>query len=425
MQQKISALTVLAVAALVLTGCAGESSQPGSDPSNPDQLEAMTWWASGDDSRSFTALVDQFAEQNPDIQFIDASVTGGGPQTRAAIEARLASDNPPDTFQATAGAGLSEYIEAGQVQDLTSWYAENGLSDGVFRASVLELLSRDGRIYSVPSDIHRVNMVWANTDILIEAGIDPAAPPATMDAWIADLEKVRLSGVEFPLALGRDWTQAQLFENVLISDLGASVYQNLWTSPKIWEGNLLRTVVTHYARLLDYVDPDSRAMQWDEATQTVIDGEAAYIVMADFALEAFRSAGNTFNEHTAFPTPGTVGVFDLLADSFTLPVDAVHQAAAEKWLLTVSSAEGQKALSLKKGSIPARADTVAEDFPAYQQTAIESLQSDAVVPSLAHGVAANTAWTKAITEALVKFGNDGHAEALINALIAAAHSQLD
>jgi hypothetical protein len=47
------------------------------------------------------------------------------------------------------------------------------------------------------------------------------------------------------------------------------------------------------------------------------------------------------------------------------------------------------------------------------------------VPSVAHGVAANPAWTKTITDAVVKFGSDGHPEALINTLIAAAHSQFD
>jgi len=90
----------------------------------------------------------------------------------------------------------------------------------------------------------------------------------------------------------------------------------------------------------------------------------------------------------------------------------------------VSSAEGQKALSQVKGSIPARTDTVAEDYPPYQQGAIASLQLDTVVPSLAHGVAANPAWTKAITIAIVKFADDGHPEALANALIDAAHTSL-
>ncbi|MEO5921470.1 MAG: ABC transporter substrate-binding protein [Pseudolysinimonas sp.] len=422
-----AAIAAVAAVTLVLVGCAGLTADAGSDPNNPNQVEVFTWWASGNEKTSFKELVGVFAEQYPDIQFIDASVRGsGGAQARAAIAARLESNNPPDSFQAAAGAGLTDYISAGQIQDLTSWYADNGLSEGVYRAALLELLGVDGKIYSVPSEIHRVNVVWANTHLLDEAGVDSAVAPANIDAWIADLERVRESGVEYPLALGNDWTQVQLFENVLVSDLGAVLYQNLWKSTKNWEGDRLRTAVDHYSQLLAYVDPSSLNQEWNEATQTVVDGKAAYVIMADFALTSFQQAGYAYGkQYVAFPTPGTVGVFDFLADSFTLPVGAVHEKAAMEWLLTVSSAEGQKALSLKKGSIPARTDTNADDYPPYQQTAIASLQLDTVVPSIAHGVAANPSWTKAITTAVVKFAGDGHPEALVNALIAAAHSQLD
>ena len=49
----------------------------------------------------------------------------------------------------------------------------------------------------------------------------------------------------------------QLFENVLLADLGAVLYQNLWKSTKNWEGEPLRTAIDHYGQLLDYVDPAS------------------------------------------------------------------------------------------------------------------------------------------------------------------------
>jgi glucose/mannose transport system substrate-binding protein len=426
MRRITAAIAVVATVAMLLAGCAGVSSTAGSDPNNPDQVEAITWWTSGTEKTALYDMVAVFKQDNPSLEFIDASVSGGGgAKARQAIAARLDTDNPPDTFQTAAGAGLSDYVAHGELQDLTSWYAENGLSTGVYRAALLDLLSVDGKIYSVPSGINRVNVLWTNNGLLREAGVDPAVAPATMDAWLEDLEKVRESGVEYPLALGNDWTQVQLFESVLISDMGAVLYQNLWKSTKNWEGDALRKAIDHYGQLLEYTSPRSGSMEWTEATDSVIEGDAAYLIMADFALSAFQRAGGASGTaFSAIPTPGTVGVFDFLADSFTLPVGAVHEDAAKQWLLTVSSAEGQKALSQVKGSIPARTDTVAEDYPPYQQGAIASLQLDTVVPSLAHGVAANPAWTKAITTAIVKFADDGHPEALANALIDAAHTSL-
>ena len=103
----------------------------------------------------------------------------------------------------------------------------------------------------------------------------------------------------------------------------------------------------------------------------------------------------------------------------------MHDSAARAWLLTVSSAEGQKALSLVKGSIPARTDTVATDYPPYQQGAIASLQLDTVVPSLAHGVAANPDWTDGDHRRRGQVRERPSPAALANALIAAAHRQLD
>src|SRR5690606_16748374 len=116
---------------------------------------------------------------------------------------RLEADNPPDSFQSTAGAALSEYVDQGDLQDLSDFFADNGLTE-VYRPALLDLLTVDGALYSVPSDIHRVNVLWANNGLLAASGVDPSVHPANIDAWIADLEKVRRSGVEFPLVLGDD-----------------------------------------------------------------------------------------------------------------------------------------------------------------------------------------------------------------------------
>lgn len=419
------AIAAASAVALAISGCTGTGTGTGSDPNNPNQVEVITWWTSGVEKTALYNLAAKFTADNPDLEFIDASVHGeGGANARLAIAARLAANNPPDTFQSTAGGALTEYIANGELQDLTAFYVDNGLTD-VYRAALLDLLSVDGKIYSVPSDIHRVNVLWANNRLLTAAEVDPAVPPASIEAWLADLEKIRESGVEFPLVLGDELMQVQLFENVLLADLGAVVYQDLWKSTKTWEEAALVTAIDHYGRLLAYTDRRDRTDDWATASRHVVQGDAAYILVADYVLSSFQRAGFTATQYSAIPTPGTRGVFDFQADSFTMPVGAVHPEAARSWLLTVASAAGQKTLSFTKGSIPARSDTVKADYPPYQQSAIESLQLDAVVPSLAHGVAASPSWTTAIAGAVVKFRNDGHPLALANALIMAAHTALD
>ena len=129
-----------------------------------------------------------------------------------------------------------------------------------------------------------------------------------------------MPGVEYPLALGTDWTQLQLFENVLIADLGPEQYSGLWTGATGWNVLGIPEAVDDYGRLLDFANPDYSGLEWDKATQLVIDGDAAYNVMGDWAEAAFEQAGLTYDdEYTTFPTPGTDG-------RLRLPRRLVHAA---------------------------------------------------------------------------------------------------
>jgi len=422
-KKRLSLVAGVALAGLALAGCSPASD--GADSGSADQVEVFTWWASGSEKVGLDALVSVFNEQYPDVKFDNAAVAGGaGSNAKAALASRLEASNPPDTFQAHAGAELTDYIAADQLQDLSSFYEENGLNEA-FPATLIEQLTSDGKIYSVPSNIHRANVTWVNVEVLKSAGIDPNVAPADMDAWIADLTKLKKSGVDTPLALGTEWTQMQLLENVLIADLGAEGYTGLWDGTTPWDGAGVATAVDHYGQLLDFVNSDYVGLDWDAAMQLVLDGNSGYNVMGDWAEAAFVQAGQTYGtEYTTWATPGTEGVFDFLADSFTLPVGAPHEAAAIDWLTTISSAKGQKAFNIAKGSIPARTDAVAADYPAYQQTAITSFSEDTVVSSLAHGAAAASSWSADLSSAIGKFGSDRDGDALIAAMVSAASSSL-
>src|SRR5690606_35267960 len=151
-------------------------------------------------------------EQHPDVEFINGAVAGGaGSAAKDLLQSRLQAQDPPDTFQAHASAELQDYIDAAQIEDVSSLYDEFGLND-VFPADLVDRLkSEDGAIYSIPSNIHRANVVWANPAVLEANGIDPAATYADLDAWMADLDKLQAAGVT-PLSVATTWTQVHLLE---------------------------------------------------------------------------------------------------------------------------------------------------------------------------------------------------------------------
>jgi glucose/mannose transport system substrate-binding protein len=416
--RKISLVAGAVVAGLVLASCGSDDGGSGGTSSN--EVEVFTWWTEGGEKAGLDGLVKTF-EQQSDFAFVNGAVAGGaGSNAKAVLASRLQSQDPPDTFQAHAGAELADYIEAGQIQDLSALYDEEGWTD-VFPQGVLDAITVDDKIYSVPANIHRANVVWANPTVLEDAGITEV--PADIDAWIADMEKLKSSGIDAPLAVATDWTQVHLFETVLISDLGPEAYSGLWTGDTDWASSEVTAAIEDYKTLLSFSNTDRSGLDWPDAAKYVTDGKAAYTVMGDWTAGAFKEQGLVDGkDYTWFPVPGQDGVFDFLADSFTLPVGAPNEEGAKAWLSTVGSPEGQEAFNTAKGSIPVRTDADPKAYDEYQQAAIEAFGQDEIVPSLAHGAAAPVAWLTEITSAVGAFGQSGDVAAFQEALVSAAET---
>lgn len=396
-----------AAIALGLAGCSGGTdggSDGGSEGgSSGGEVEVFTWWAAGSEKAGLDALVEVFAEQHPDFEFVNGAVAGGaGSAAKDLLQSRLQAQDPPETFQAHAGAELQDYIDAAQIEDVSDLYDEFGLRDA-FPQDLVDRLTVDGSIYSVPSNIHRANVVWANSSVLEEAGLDPEAEYADMDAWFDALDAVEEAG-KTPLSIGTTWTQVHLLETVLLSDLGDEGYSGLWDGSTDWEGAEVTAALEDFEKLMGYTNTDRDGLDWPDATQQIIDGQAAFNVMGDWAEAAFQEAGaEAPADYIYFPVPGTDGTFDFLADSFTLPVGAENPEGSKAWLETISSEEGQVAFNMAKGSIPARTDVDTSEFGDYQQSAIESFANDTIVSSLAHGAATPVATLNAVSDATSKF----------------------
>ncbi|MFS0699596.1 ABC transporter substrate-binding protein [Cellulomonas sp. 179-A 4D5 NHS] len=417
------ALALVAAAALLLTACSSGSEEPATAQTatpQPDEVEVFTWWASGSEKLGLDSLVATFAEQHPEITFVNGSVAGGGGgAAKDLLQSRLEANDPPDTFQAHAGAELTDYIEAGRLEDISSLYDEWELRSA-FPEDLIERLTVDGKIYSIPSNIHRANVVWANPGVLSASGLDPEATYASIDEWIVALRAVAATG-RTPLSIATTWTQVHLLETVLLAELGPDAYSGLWDGTTDWAGPQVRAAIDDFDVLLDLSNADRESLDWPDATQRVMDGQAAFNVMGDWAVAEFEDAGKVRGtDFTYFPVPGTQGVFDFLADSFVLPVGAPHPDGARAWLDTISSVDGQTAFNLEKGSIPARGDVSSSYFSDYQQGAMESFYVDRIVSSLAHGAAAPNGTLTAISTATGRFSTGATDAATFQAELAAA-----
>lgn len=436
-------LFLLITALVVLVACGGgnttttnepaaqEETAPAQEEASPteapaaeemaNQVEVFSWWTGGGEAAGLEAMIKVFNEKYPDIEFVNAAVAGGaGTNARAVLATRLQAGDAPDSWQGHAGQELiGTYVAAGQLEPVNFLFEENGWLD-VMPETLIPLISQDGNIYSVPVNIHRANVMWNNPSVLAENGIDV---PTTLDEWFVAMDALKAAGMDAPLAMGEQWTSMHLFETILLATLGPDDYNAIWDGTKSWSDPEVTTALENFAQVLSYTNSDASALSWQDAAQLVVNGDAAFNVMGDWAEGYFREIGFEPNKGYGWsPVPGTAGTFQFLSDSFVLPIGAPHRDAAIAWLTVAGSREGQDAFNPVKGSIPARSDGDRSLYGEYLLSAMDDWAKDTVVGSLTHGVVANDSWKSEIDTALGLFlvGND--VGAFQDALVAACAS---
>ncbi|MEW6287177.1 MAG: ABC transporter substrate-binding protein [Chloroflexota bacterium] len=400
-------MTLLVAAALILSACGPKASK----------VEVFSWWTGGGEAAGLEAMIKVFNEKYPNIEFINAAVAGGaGTNARAVLATRLQAGDPPDSWQGHAGQELiGTYVAGNQIKPLNDLYQSEGWLS-VMPQTLIPLISDNGNIYSVPVNIHRANVLWYNPAVLEANGV---SVPTTMDEWFAAMDTLQAAGVT-PLALGEQWTKMHLMETVLLGTLGPDKYNGLWTGATDWGSPEVTKALENFQKVLTYANSDSASLSWQDAAKLVIDGDAAFNVMGDWAEGYFRELGKTpKTDYGWAPVPGSVGVFQFLSDSFVLAVGAPDEEAAIAWLKVAGSKEGQEAFNPVKGSICARTDCDKALFGEYLQSAMDDWASNVVVGSLTHGVVANDSWKTEIDTALGLFVQNGDLAAFQNALVAA------
>ena len=402
---------------------AGLSSEASSEQSC--NLSVFSWWTGGGEAAGLDRLIKIWNKAHPECPFKNETVAGGaGTNAKAVLAQRLKAGNPPDSFQGHAGAELRDYIKAGQIVPVDFIYKAGGFAKFI-PASLINQIRYQGKLYSVPVNIHRANVLWYNPKTLKANGI---TVPRTWAQFVAALKKADDAGI-IPLAMGEQWTAQHLLETVMIGALGPGGWSALWkaNTQGRWASKSVTAALTRFNTLLGYTNSDAGSLTWQDAGKLIADGKAAFNVMGDWQDGYFsgtKKGGNLAlkpgTQYGWAPVPGTDNVYDWLSDSFTLPKGAPHRAAAVQWLTFLGSQLAQDSFNPVKGSIPARKDARTRLYGPYLKTALKDWKSDALAGSLTHGVVAHAAWATDIGTALGLFLQTKDVARFQVALVAAA-----
>lgn len=394
----------------------GEEEASGGEGGEAD-LEIFSWWTGAGEEDGLNALIDLFEEEHPDISVENAAVAGGaGTNAKAVLATRMQGDDPPSTFQVHAGEELNQsWVAADKMEPLNDFYEEEGLMDK-FPEELIDMVSQDGNIYSVPVNIHRGNVIFYNMSVFEENGIEP---PETFDEFLQVAEELDAAGVT-PLALGdkEAWTATQIFENVLLGALGPEDYQALWDGDIAFDDERVVEAADIFKQMLEYVNEDHASRNWQDSAQLVSEGEAAMINMGDWAKGYFSNdLDMEVNEDFGyFAFPETEGDFMVISDTFGLPSGVENEDQVKEFLSVLGSVEGQDTFNPLKGSIPARVDADESKYDEYGTDTIEDFREANLAPSLAHGSAASEGYLTKANQAVNIFVTQGDAERLLESL---------
>ena len=431
MTTRMRTLGVGAVAiALIAAACTttpttapGASGVADNCPAGATKIEVQSWWTTGGEATGLQKVFDAFNAANSGLCAYNAAIAGGaGTAAQAVIKTRTLAGTPPDTFQVHMGHELLDTyvnISAGSV---LSPLDTSIIDPAKFPAGVVKIISgKDGKIYTVPMNIHRANVLWYNKKVFTDNSL---TPPTTWAEFATVADKLKAKNIT-PLALGDSgiWAFGMVFESILIGELGADGFSGLWTGATKWDDPKVTSALTTLKKVYGYVNSDHNSLSWDQANQLVIDGKAGMTIMGDWANGDY--VAKKFTDYGWAPAPGNDGIYQALADSFPLPTKAPDQAAVTKLLTYMATAEAQDIFNPYKGSIPARIDAGnppadGQQYNDYQKSALADWKSNTVVPSMEHGAAASPAWKSAIEAALTTFETGGDVAATLAALVAAA-----
>ncbi|WP_425413878.1 ABC transporter substrate-binding protein [Paracoccus zeaxanthinifaciens] len=382
------------------------------------QAEVLHWWTSGGEAKSVAVLQEQFGAEGG--TWTDMPVAGGGGDAAmTALRARVLAGNAPTAVQ-LKGPAIQEWYEETGLADIGAVAEENGWAD-VLPEQIAEHMKCEGEWCAAPVNVHRVNWIWGNKQILDEHGIEM---PTTWDEFNAAAEKLQAAGVT-PLAHGgQSWQDATVFEAVVLGLGGPEFFQQALVDldPEALTSDTMKQAFDEMRTIRGYVDDNFSGRDWNLATAMVMNGEAAFQIMGDWAKGEFLAAGKEpGTDFVCAPTPGEGFLYNV--DSFAFfEVDGQDKQDGQALLAKlIMGPDFQKTFNLNKGSIPARTDVALDEFDDCAMQSNKDMNEDAadgsLLPSYAHGMALRGAPAGAITDVVTAhFNSDMSSEDAVQQL---------
>ena len=373
-------------------------------------VEVLHYWTSGGEAKSAAEL--KKIMQAKGHVWKDFAVAGGGGDNAATLlKSRVVSGNPPSAGQ-IKGPAIQEWAAEGVLANLDP-VAKVEKWDSLLPKVVADVMKYKGNYVAVPVNVHRVNWLWANPDVLKKAGV--AAMPKNYDEFFAAADKIKKAGLIGVAHGGQNWQDFTTFESVALGVGGVKFYQESLVAldAKAIGSDTMVKVLETFRKIKGYTDAAAPGRDWNLATAMVMKGEAGFQFMGDWAKGEFLAAGKVPGKgFLCAAAPGTANAFTFNVDSFAMfkLKSADAQRAQGDLAAAIMSPDFQEVFNLNKGSIPVRLNMKMDKFDDCAKLSskdfVDTAKTGGLQPSVAHGMAIAPAAEGAIKDVVSQFWND-------------------
>jgi len=377
-------------------------------------VEVYTNWVSGGESKALNAIASAFEAKGG--KWIDDAVPGDsvGP----AVQRIIAGD--PMGAAKMQSTDMDELYKAGLLADIDQVAADNHWKDRL-AAFQYDSITRDGHVYAAPVNAQSEVWLWYNKGVFDKLGIQE---PQSYDELFADMDKIKAAGV-IPLAVGGQAWQLNILFLKILAGVAPDVYLQMESADfeKAINSEGFKKAAEIMGKMRAYDDEGSPGRQWNVAVNMVATGQAAMMVMGDWAKGEFTAAGQTpGKEYGCMLGPQNDAII-ITGDIFLFPKIESQRAGQLLLAKTMLDPDTQVAFNNAKGSMPAALDTDVSKMDSCTQKAMAVLQDPAKrLPGLSYVLSPDR--RGAIAEAVNKYWSDESAgpDALVASMLEAFNS---
>jgi alpha-glucoside transport system substrate-binding protein len=329
---------------LAIAGCGDDNGGGGGGGANVSGNLSISGVWTGQEARSFRAVLDGFTKENPKVTVKYNPVGNNIPTV---LSTAVQGGNPPD-FAAVPQPGLvRDFVERKALKPLD--FAESAIKDN-FSEGAVKTGTVDNKLYGLLFKAANKSTVWYNVPLFKQAGVQP---PEDFNKFLENAKTLRAAGTRaYSIGAADGWTLTDMFENIYLRQAGPEKYDQLSTHDIPWTDQSVKDALKTMARIVgdtgNIVGGSSGALEADFPTSVtnafkenpdgaqVIEGDFVESVITDSTPAKPETGFNVFD----FPSiegsgPSVVGG----GDTIIMFDDTPAGQALVEYLATPEAAE--------------------------------------------------------------------------------------